>query len=192
MHKVSLSLFHYEFFSINLACGLTSGKGQIFQTFEKWGSIFRVEFDIIAKRVQWNTNILHLTTGEDSVSIPSVRAWGTQFVVECSGVGPLVRYGFEIDRKYHFVIEQTLEDGIVMSKVIVDGEVVYSQQNNYYNNYNNVIAYVSDPWKDPFDGCLDNLKFTPGSKYYCVVLLQYSIEPKFLIHWRQTSVKTLR
>ena len=85
---------------------------------------------------------------------------------------PLVSYGFEIDRKYHFVIEQTLEDGIVMSKVIVDGEVVYSQQNNYYNNYNNVIAYVSDPWKDPFDGCLDNLKFTPGSKYYCIV---YSI-----------------
>ena len=165
-----LLIFHYEFFCINLACGLTSEKGQIFQTFEEWGNIFRIEFDILASRVQWDTSILHLTTGEESVKIPALTVWGTQFVVDSPGI-PLVRYGFEIDRKYHFVIEQILEDGIVMFKVIVDGEVFHSQQNNNYNNYNNVIAYVSDPWKDPFDGCLDNLTLTPGSKYYYAVIL---------------------
>ena len=70
---------------------------------------------------------------------------------------------FEEGQKYHFVIEQTLEDGIVMYKIIVDGEVVHSQQNNKPQNFNNVMAYVSDPWTPTFDGCLENLKLTPGN-----------------------------
>ena len=72
-------------------------------------------------------------------------------------------YEFEEGQKYHFVIEQTVEDGIVMYKIIVDGEVVHSKQNNNPQDFNNVMAYVSDPWRNPFDGCLENLELTPGN-----------------------------
>ena len=73
------------------------------------------------------------------------------------------KYKYEKHQKYHIVIQQSLENGLVMYKIIVDGEVVYSQQNNQPQNFNNVMAYVSDPWSDPFDGCLENLELTPGS-----------------------------
>ena len=72
-------------------------------------------------------------------------------------------YAFVDGQKYHFVIEQTLEDGIVMYRIIVDGEVVHSKQNNKPQSFNNVMAYVSDPWTPTFDGCLENLKLTPGN-----------------------------
>ena len=75
-------------------------------------------------------------------------------------------YNFNDGQKYHFVIEQTFEDGIVMYKIVVDGEVVLSQQNNQPQNFNNVMAYVSDPWNPTFDGCMENLKFTPGNGNY--------------------------
>ena len=154
---------------MNLACGFTNKKGQIIQTFEKWGSTFKVEFDIIAFKAKTGlTNVLHLTTGESCPSffchrIPSVyiNQWG-QFHIYTS-FGKRTVYKFEDGQKYHFAIEQTLEDGIVMYKVIVDGQVVHSEQNNKPEDFNNVMAYVSDPWDPTFDGCLENLKLTPGN-----------------------------
>ena len=166
-----VSLFHFEFvgllFSINLACGLTSEKGQVIQTFEKWGSIFKVEFDI-RPNFDWHqvTSVLHLTTGEESRRIPAVLVRSNQFHISTTldGNGNYwFNYEFEEGQKYHFVIEQTVEDGIVMYKIIVDGEVVHSKQNNNPQDFNNVMAYVSDPWRNPFDGCLENLELTPGN-----------------------------
>ena len=169
-----MELFSSLVFSINLACGLSNEKGQIIQTFEKWGSTFKVEFDITANRALAGgfTNVLHLTTGENCCGngqrIPSVfiTEW-RQFYISTSldgnGNHDFYYQYFEEGQKYHFVIEQTLEDGIVMYKIIVDGEVVHSQQNNKPQNFNNVMAYVSDPWTPTFDGCLENLKLTPGN-----------------------------
>ena len=40
---------------------------------------------------------------------------------------------------------------------------VLGKQNNNPQDFNNVMAYVSDPWSDPFQGCLENLELTPGN-----------------------------
>ena len=157
---------------MDLACGSTNERGQIIQTFEKWGSTFKVEFDIMANKAKTGyTNVLHLTTGEDCCGngqrIPSVYInQHGEFVIITSlnGNGNYwFNYNFNDGQKYHFVIEQTFEDGIVMYKIVVDGEVALSQQNNQPQNFNNVMAYVSDPWNPTFDGCMENLKFTPGN-----------------------------
>ena len=131
---------------------------------------FKVEFDITANRAQTDyTNVLHLTTGENCCGngqrIPAVYISSVIVIItSLDGNGNhWVNYPFVDGQKYHFVIEQTLEDGIVMYKIIVDGEVFYSKQNNQPQNFNNVMAYVSDPWTPTFDGCLENLELTPGN-----------------------------
>ena len=140
--------------------------GQIIQTFEKWGNTFKVEFDITANKAKTGyTNILHLTAGENWNRIPAVFI-SQVFVIITSldgNVNHWVNVPFVDGQKYHFVIEQTLEDGIVMYRIIVDGEVVHSKQNNKPQSFNNVMAYVSDPWTPTFDGCLENFKLTPGN-----------------------------
>ena len=68
------------FSTFNLACGSTTEKGQIIETFEKWGKTFKVEFDISANKPLYfpdrvPVSVLHLTTGENSghkFGIPSM------------------------------------------------------------------------------------------------------------------------
>ena len=50
-----------------------------------------------------------------------------------------------------------------MYKIIVDGVVIHSIQNTQPEDYNNVKAYLSDPWKQTFNGCLENLELVPGN-----------------------------
>ena len=124
----------------------------------------------MANRRKQKANVLHLTTGGNCCGngqrIPAVHVQNKKFHISTSLNGngnSKFKYKYEKHQKYHIVIQQSLENGLVMYKIIVDGEVVYSQQNNQPQNFNNVMAYVSDPWSDPFDGCLENLELTPGS-----------------------------
>ena len=153
---------------------MTNEQNKIIQTFDKWGSIFRVEFDITVLKNPpgvKKTNILHLTTDgnccQKGQRVPNVevKASGQVWIATAlNGHGNrVVKHNIEFGKKYHFVIQQALENGIVMYKIIVDGVVIRSIQNTQPEDYYNVKAYLSDPWKQTFNGCLENLELVPGN-----------------------------
>ena len=144
------------------------------QTFDKWGSIYRVEFDITVLKNPpgvKTVNILHLTTDSNCCKkgqrIPSVEVKASgqvRIATAIDGNGNyVVKHNIEHGKKYHFVIQQALENGIVMYKIIVDGVVIRSKQNTQPEDYYDVKAYLSDPWKQTFNGCLENLELVPGN-----------------------------
>ena len=69
-------------------------------------------------------------------------------------------FAFDYGHKYHFEISQ---DANGLFKVMMDCQLKAQIQNSQPQDYNNVKAYLSDPWHAEFHGCLENFKASTGN-----------------------------
>ena len=141
-------------------------KGQIVETYDKWGKTYRIEFDINVDQTQspWD-NVFHFTTGGNCCGsgqrIPGFWAMGSGHFLICTQLhnngNYCFVYKFNFDQTYHFVIAQ---NGEGIFKIEMDGNVVQEIQNENPQDFDNVKAYFSDPWHAEFHGCLSNLQIS--------------------------------
>ena len=72
-----------------------------------------------------------------------------------------VDYKFELNQPYHIIIQQCLENGEFVYKIVINDEVILSAVNSNPLTFNLVKLYTSDPWYPPFVaeyGSLANFK----------------------------------
>ena len=151
-------------------CGEERSQGQILKTFDNWGNTFKIEFDIKVDEEapqQW-VNVFHFTNGEDCClkgsRIPAFYIWKPRRFVICTAIDNSGNYywtnQFDYGQKYHFEISQ---DANGIFKIIRDGQLKSEIQNSQPQNYNNVKAYLSDPWHAEFLGCIENFQVSKGN-----------------------------
>ena len=70
-------------------------------------------------------------------------------------------YKCELNQPYHIIIQQCLENGEFVYKIVINDEVIISPVNSNPLTFNQVKLYTSDPWYPPFVaeyGSLANIK----------------------------------
>ena len=152
------------------------GQGQTLETYDNWGKTFEIEFDIKVDEAAPDTwvNIFHFTEGGNCCAkgtrIPALWIQKPKHFLLCTAIDDngnyCWTYAFDYGHKYHFEISQN-DNGLF--KVMMDGQLKTEIQNSQPQDYNNVKAYLSDPWHGEFHGCIENfqvskdLKSTPGN-----------------------------
>ena len=145
-------------------------QGQILQTFDNWGNTFKIEFDITVDEAAPHqyANVFHFTNGENCCGkgsrIPAFWIEKPRRFLICTAInnnGNHCWYNqFDYGQKYHFEISQ---DANGIFKIIRDGQLKSEIQNSQPQDYNNVEAYLSDPWHVEFLGCIENFQVSKGN-----------------------------
>ena len=145
-------------------------QGQILQTFDNWGKTFKIEFDIKVDEAAPETyvNVFHFTNGGNCCGkgsrIPAFWIQKPRHFLICTAIDNNGNYcrtnHFNYGQKYHFEISQ---DANGLFKIIRDGELKSEIQNSQPQDYNNVKAYLSDPWHAEFHGCVENFQVSKGN-----------------------------
>ena len=158
--------------SLQLACEMSNEKGKILQTFDKWGKTYKIEFDITVDEApigEKRANVFHFTNGGNCClpgqRIPALFIHKSGRFLVCNSElnknGNLCKkYPIKYGHKYHFIISQ---DSNGFFKIEIDGNLKYKAKNLKSQDYENVEAYVSDPWHLPFAGCLENFQVSKGN-----------------------------
>ena len=144
-------------------------QGQIWQTFDNWGNTFKIEFDIKVDEAAPQTwvNVFHFTNGGNCCGkgsrIPAFWIQKPNHFLICTAIDNNGNYcwtnQFDYGQKYHFEISQ---DANGIFKIIRDGQLKSEIQNSQPQDYNNVKAYLSDPWHAEFLGCIENFQVSNG------------------------------
>ena len=148
-------------------------KDNILKIFPKWGRIFKVEADITVKKLHAtkNMNVFHFTKGGQNGAlgnrIPNLNINGRDgkmvIVSSVSGDQKHRKYfPFDLNTKYHVVIQQYEENGKIMFQIIVNGDVKDYVENTQPQDFDNVKVYLSNPWMEPLSseyGVVENFKF---------------------------------
>ena len=151
-------------------------RGQILQTYDHWGKTFKIEFDITVDEASPETwsNVFHFTEGGSCCGkgqrIPGFWVHNSGRFELCTAINNEGNYcpwyeqeqwnSFNYGQKYHFEISQ---DANGLFKIIMDGELKHEVQNSQAQDYNNVTAYLSNPWVAEFRGCLENFQVSKGN-----------------------------
>ena len=156
------------------AAPMTVTQGQLYKTFLKWGHIFQVEFEITVHALPTDNNlanVFHFTQNSDNSAygdrIPALWIYKSGYFKICSAVNGKRNYciwsKFDLDEKYHFLIQQYVMNGKIMYKIEKNGQSIASFENKMAQDFNNVKVYISDPWYKPFTsdyGLLENFKIS--------------------------------
>ena len=149
-------------------------QGQLYKTFLKWGHIFQVEFEITVNALPTDNkgaNVFHFTQNSDNSAygdrIPALWIYKSGYFKICSAVNGKRNYciwsKFDLDEKYHFLIQQYVMNGKIMYKIEKNGQSIVSFENKMAQDFSNVKVYISDPWYKPFTsdyGLLENFKIS--------------------------------
>ena len=157
---------------------MTVSKGKLLETLPNWGSLYTVEADIFFSKNSLKPdliNIFHFTQSANNGSygsrIPAVFIWNGQFHI-CSGVSGnqsfCLQTNFYVGKKHHLKIQQFKSEEKKIYEVKINGKTLYSGENTDPKDFENVEAYVSDPWHDAFTseyGVLENFKYYVLGKF---------------------------
>ena len=152
---------HYSKYALDLSDScLDIQKGKFKESFQTWGDIFSIQFDIVVTSLpagQLNVFLFTATNGDNDgygARIPTFFVkFNKKFLIRTS-LGDNKNYGTHIDfvigETYHVDIQQTKIDTKYWYKIIVNDEEKISIENENAQNFSNVRFYTSDSFHDSF------------------------------------------
>ena len=139
--------------------------GQVLTQFENWGPYYKVEFDITVKQqMSSSCDCLHFTaTGADTKHgdrYPFFYIYSSGKFFIGSSVNSNWNYynddiEYEVGTKSHVVIQQCLENGQLVFKIIMNGGVEENVVNSNPLTFNSMKVYASGS-KYPAGDCVDS------------------------------------
>ena len=144
-------------------------KNNVANVFQNWGDWFKLEFSIKVTKIPTSvwTNVFHFTVDDGngninaSINIPALFIKKDGYFQVCSAVSgnqKCKNYYFELGKRYHIIIEQSLDfRGKTYYNINIDGDNILFTENTHPRSFQIVKLYASDPWSSPFSADLGNI-----------------------------------
>ena len=145
-------------------------KGNLLKEFNNYGPYYKVEFDITVNTYPGNCEVFHFTANDNDCCNQGDRYpmlycnsqpafWLTSSLNSNANYGK--NYFYDVGTKYHIVIEQCLENGQLVYKIIVNDEVFVTEVNSNPLTFDSVKLYAAGAWHTACNDeniSLENLK----------------------------------